>query len=111
MNKSAPIVKGDTVDSETRCTHYHTDKDIIAIKFYCCHTYYPCYQCHNGHADHDIKRWPKAMFNEKAILCGVCKHELSINEYLTCNSTCPHCRSSFNPGCSLHGHIYFEQKS
>ncbi|MEI2340752.1 hypothetical protein V8V71_18610, partial [Priestia megaterium] len=48
MNKSAPIVKGDTVDSETRCMHYRTDKDIIAIKFYCCNTYYPCYQCHNG---------------------------------------------------------------
>ena len=39
-------VAGNVIDSETRCAHYHTELDIIAIKFYCCDTYFPCYQCH-----------------------------------------------------------------
>ena len=40
-------VYGSLVDNETRCIHYHTFLDIIAIKFKCCEKYYPCYQCHN----------------------------------------------------------------
>ena len=36
-------VAGDVIDSETRCTHYHSELDIIAIKFYCCDTYFPCF--------------------------------------------------------------------
>ena len=31
-----PIVYGSIVDHETRCIHYHTQLDIIAIKFKCC---------------------------------------------------------------------------
>ncbi|MBM7703885.1 CHY zinc finger protein [Metabacillus iocasae] len=101
-------VKGDLVDHETRCSHYHTERDIIAIKFYCCQTYYPCYQCHEHDATHEIKVWPKEAFHEKAILCGVCQNELTIYEYMNSNSTCPHCSSSFNPGCSRHYPLYFE---
>nr|WP_318153097.1 CHY zinc finger protein [Metabacillus arenae] len=103
-------VYGETVDEQTRCVHYHTEKDIIAIKFYCCKTYYPCYQCHEQSAGHSIKVWPKTEFNEKAILCGVCKHELTINQYFQSHSVCPYCHSSFNPGCNRHKHLYFEAK-
>lgn len=42
-----PKIYGATIDNETRCTHYHTPLDIIAIKFKCCDKYYPCYKCHN----------------------------------------------------------------
>lgn len=42
-----PKVYGATVDQETRCTHYNTPFDVIAIKFKCCHKYYPCFKCHN----------------------------------------------------------------
>ncbi|MFY4776921.1 CHY zinc finger protein [Metabacillus sp. RGM 3146] len=101
-------VKGDLFDSETRCVHYHSKKDIIAIKFYCCQTYFPCYACHENHANHPIKVWPNNQFEQKAILCGSCGLELRIEDYLSCDSTCPNCSASFNPGCSLHSHLYFE---
>ncbi|WP_404432232.1 CHY zinc finger protein [Sutcliffiella horikoshii] len=102
-------VLGSTVDSFTRCTHYQSEKDIIAIKFHCCREYYPCYQCHEEHADHPITVWPKDKFHSKAILCGNCKNELTINEYLNSQSICPTCNAAFNPGCQLHYHLYFEK--
>lgn len=37
---------GSIIDVNTRCIHYHTNLDIIAIKFKCCDIYYPCYKCH-----------------------------------------------------------------
>lgn len=102
-------VLGSTVDSYTRCTHYHSKNDIIAIKFHCCGEYYPCYQCHEEHANHPISVWPKDWFHTKAILCGNCKTEMTIHEYLDSHSICPVCQSSFNPGCQLHYHLYFEK--
>lgn len=38
-----PKVYGSLIDTETRCRHYFTEEDIIAIKFKCCNKYYPCY--------------------------------------------------------------------
>lgn len=90
-----PIVYGSLIDTETRCRHYFTEEDIIAIKFKCCNKYYPCYKCHNEFEKHAIKRWSEPSFNEKAILCGVCKHELTINEYMMVER-CPNCQSRFN---------------
>ncbi|MBM7622085.1 putative CHY-type Zn-finger protein [Bacillus tianshenii] len=107
-DRKEATVYGQTVDNETRCVHYQSRKDIIAIKFYCCQTYFPCYQCHDEHSDHPAQVWPKQNFGDKAILCGVCQNELTIHEYLGCNSTCPKCSSPFNPGCQLHYHLYFE---
>lgn len=106
--KGIPVY-GKTVDDETRCVHYQTQVDIIAIKFYCCQTYFPCYKCHDEYQNHPKKLWPKANFDQKAILCGVCKNELTIQDYLNCHSTCPNCHSNFNPGCQLHSHLYFEK--
>lgn len=88
-------VYGSLIDTETRCRHYFTEEDIIAIKFKCCNKYYPCYKCHNEFEKHAIKRWSEPSFNEKAILCGVCKHELTINEYMMVER-CPNCQSRFN---------------
>lgn len=102
-------VSGNVVDSYTRCAHYHTELDIIAIKFFCCDTYFPCYQCHEESGCGSAKVWPKEKYDEKAVLCGACGHELTVNEYLGCNSTCPSCRERFNPGCKLHSKLYFEQ--
>lgn len=31
-----PKVYGSLIDTETRCRHYFTEEDIIAIKFKCC---------------------------------------------------------------------------
>ncbi|TGA97943.1 hypothetical protein E4665_09730 [Sporolactobacillus shoreae] len=104
-----PRVCGIHVDSETRCAHYHTARDIIAIKFRCCGTYYSCYECHQKLADHQAEPWPRTEFDEKAILCGACGHELTINEYLSSDFRCPNCGAEFNPGCSLHYPLYFER--
>ena len=42
------LIKGTVLDKETRCAHYHSEIDRIAIKFFCCNTYFPCYECHEG---------------------------------------------------------------
>jgi uncharacterized CHY-type Zn-finger protein len=103
-------VKGKPIDSETRCVHYRSPLDIIAIKFKCCNEYYPCFECHEETAEHVAMRWPKAEWDAKAILCGHCKSELSIHEYLNSQNRCPVCKSNFNPGCEKHYHLYFEDE-
>jgi uncharacterized CHY-type Zn-finger protein len=101
-------VRGTDVDAQTRCRHYHKEIDIIAIKFKCCETYYPCYLCHEEAADHTAEVWGKEQRNEKAVLCGSCGHELTIAQYMECKSSCPECQAPFNPGCALHYDLYFE---
>ena len=102
-------VYGLSVDKMTRCVHYHSDVDIIAIRFYCCMAYYPCYQCHDELAGHPRQVWPKNKFNEKAVLCGSCHEQLTVEEYINCHSVCPYCSAKFNEGCHLHHHLYFEK--
>ncbi|EKU48528.1 CHY zinc finger protein [Staphylococcus massiliensis] len=99
-------VYGNTVDNETRCIHYQSYLDIIAIKFKCCGKYYPCYKCHNENESHATRRWSKEEFDERAILCGHCGYELTINEYMM-TETCPHCKSHFNNRCKYDYHHYF----
>ncbi len=101
-------VFGKPIDNQTRCVHWHSELDIIAIKFKCCNKYYPCFSCHEETTDHKPEVWPIKEFTEKAILCGVCGNELAINEYMNCDNTCPKCASLFNPGCKNHYHLYFE---
>ena len=101
-------VKGKTTDNQTRCVHYHSPLDIIAIKFKCCGEYYPCYFCHTEEAGHVAVKWPKTEFEQKAILCGNCNTEMTIEEYFDCNYECPYCKAPFNPKCSNHNHLYFE---
>jgi len=99
---------GKLVDDQTRCVHYNGRLDVIAIKFSCCDTYYPCYECHRETADHEAVLWPASRFGEKAVLCGVCRSELTVNEYFSCGYVCPYCRANFNPKCAAHAHLYFE---
>ena len=110
MNKDEVkiTVKGKMIDDHTRCTHYHSTLDIIAIRFKCCNAYYPCYECHKEEAGHEAVVWKKEEWNNKAILCGQCYHELTIKEYVDANNQCPFCRADFNPNCSRHYHLYFE---
>jgi uncharacterized CHY-type Zn-finger protein len=100
-------VFGNAIDKETRCAHYHNEIDRIAIKFYCCQAYFSCYICHEEKGCGSPAVWPTTKFHEQAVLCGSCGHELSISDYLDCKSTCPACNAAFNPGCSLHKHLYF----
>ena len=101
-------VLGQTVDDETRCIHYHSALDVIAIKFACCGEYYPCHLCHEEAAGHPARVWPVSDRDEPAVLCGVCDAELTITEYLGVDA-CPRCAAEFNPGCRLHSHLYFAQ--
>jgi uncharacterized CHY-type Zn-finger protein len=101
-------VKGVALDHETRCAHYHSPLDIIAIKMRCCRTYYACRECHDAIAGHGAAVWPAAEWDQPAILCGACGAELSVHEYRGCDNRCPKCGASFNPGCRNHYHLYFE---
>ena len=100
-------VWGQTVDDETRCVHYRSAKDIVAIKFACCGRYYPCHLCHEEAETHRARQWPLRGRGTKAILCGACETELSIVDYLA-TDRCPSCSALFNERCSLHAHLYFE---
>jgi uncharacterized CHY-type Zn-finger protein len=100
-------VVGLSVDAETRCAHWHGPKDIIAIKFFCCGQWYPCFECHQGLANHKPQVWPLKEHDSRAVLCGACGFELSVAEYLSGQSRCPACSADFNPGCAHHYHLYF----
>jgi uncharacterized CHY-type Zn-finger protein len=101
-------VEGVDVDAETRCAHYRTPRDVIAIRMKCCGVWYACKDCHDALAGHSIRTWPQAEWDEKAVLCGACGHEMSVREYMGCGNACPACRAEFNPGCRAHYHLYFE---
>jgi len=100
-------VRGEDVDAETRCAHYASERDVVAIKFACCETYYPCFRCHDAVAEHDAERWPAGRRDEQAVLCGACGVELAVAEYVGAEA-CPACDAAFNPGCADHYHLYFE---
>lgn len=98
------------------CLHWHSPLDVVAIRFHCCRRTYPCLHCHDEAEDHPVTPWPTATdtdLAENAVLCRVCGTWLSVGEYLGVyqgagGPECPHCRAAFNPGCSLHAHIYFD---
>lgn len=100
-------VRGIGLDDQSRCVHYHGPADIVAIRFMCCGAYYACKDCHAALADHDIRVWPKEQWHEKAIRCGACEGELTIQAYLDGPAMCPACGAQFNPRCRHHHHFYF----
>ncbi|SNZ16038.1 Uncharacterized protein, contains Zn-finger domain of CHY type [Natronoarchaeum philippinense] len=100
-------VRGEGVDAETRCAHYDSALDVVAIKFDCCGTYYPCFRCHDAVTEHDADRWPAARRDEPAVLCGACGAELTVETYVGVDA-CPECDAAFNPGCADHYQRYFE---
>ena len=119
---SVPL-RGVAVGPETRCVHWDDPVDVVAIRFGCCETYYPCDACHDAATDHEAEPWPRARFDEPAVLCGVCGATLSAREYLAGDSealraagsrtqsdddSCPECGAAFNPGCRAHWDRYFE---
>jgi uncharacterized CHY-type Zn-finger protein len=110
MAGSLPEVRGMNLDAQTRCKHYYGPTDVIAIKMKCCGVYYACKDCHAELTDHSIEVWPESKWSEKAILCGVCRSEFSISDYLQSGYRCAVCNAEFNPKCRNHYHHYFAQK-
>lgn len=102
----SPHVFGKTVDAHTRCEHYSTELDIIAIRFACCDRYYPCHLCHSECTEHPAQQWSREQWDHKAILCGACWTQLTIGTYLGVDA-CPECAAAFNPGCKAHSSYYF----
>jgi uncharacterized CHY-type Zn-finger protein len=108
MSELSHEVRGVSLDAQTRCAHYHSSLDIIAIRMKCCGIYYACKDCHDALAGHAIEVWPQQEWNQHAILCGSCGSELTIAEYMASGYQCPTCKAAFNPGCRNHYHFYFE---
>jgi uncharacterized CHY-type Zn-finger protein len=108
MRPPRPRVRGVDLDGETRCAHYHSDLDIVALQLSCCAPYYACRECHDALAGHVGRPWPRAQRAQPAILCGACGATMSIEAYLACADRCPACAARFNPGCRTHHHLYFE---
>lgn len=104
---SEPVVHGVELDAETRCAHWYSPLDVIAIRASCCGEYYACAECHDALAGHPLAPWPRDRHDALAVLCGVCRAELGIGEYLASGHACPRCGAAFNPRCSLHHHLYF----
>lgn len=107
---------GKLVDNETRCEHWHSPKDIIALKFKCCpEKYYPCFSCHLETNDktHALMKYDVVENkDEKVVLCGHCKKELTFKQYQSKATSdalnCPFCAAAFNPKCKLHYGHYFD---
>ncbi|MFC5863539.1 CHY zinc finger protein [Acidicapsa dinghuensis] len=107
MSLQRPKVQGIDLDAQTRCAHYRSPLDIIAIKMKCCGVYYACKDCHEALAGHSVETWPQSEWTQPAVLCGVCGEELSIEQYMASGYECPACGAAFNPGCRNHYHFYF----
>ncbi|KAK6464321.1 hypothetical protein DFJ63DRAFT_283969 [Scheffersomyces coipomensis] len=117
-------LKGKLIDKHTRCQHYYSKLDIIALKYKCCRVYYPCFQCHLELIDHNVEKFnvTDLAMGEKVVLCGNCYSELTFKEYSEAKvkssisenedicyiQTCIKCNSQFNPNCSLHYELYFD---
>ncbi len=100
-------VRGIDLDAETRCVHYRSELDVVAIRMKCCGVYYACKDCHEALASHPAQVWPRAEWSRKAVLCGACRHEMTIEQYLASGNQCPRCHAAFNPGCRNHYDFYF----
>jgi uncharacterized CHY-type Zn-finger protein len=101
-------VHGLDLDPATRCRHYHSERDIVAIRMKCCGDYYACIACHAAIANHPPAVWPAAEWDARAVRCGICATEMSIAGYLACGDHCPACAAAFNPFCRDHHHYYFD---
>jgi uncharacterized CHY-type Zn-finger protein len=104
-----PEVRGVNIDAQTRCGHYNSPVDVIAVRMKCCGSYFACKDCHDTLAGHPLEPWPREDRAERAVLCGVCRSELAIDEYLGSSTRCPVCSASFNPHCSDHHDDYFSR--
>src|SRR5450432_417006 len=72
MAPTRPPVMGIDLDPQSRCAHYRSALDIVAIKMKCCGLYYACKDCHDALAGHTIKTWPRNEWDAPAVMCGAC---------------------------------------
>lgn len=100
-------VYGVGLDAQTRCAHWHSSLDVVAIRMRCCGRFYACRECHDELEGHAAEVWPREEWGARAVLCGACRATLTIAEYVAGPSRCPACGAGFNPGCKAHHDLYF----
>src|ERR1700683_5277358 len=106
MPEPRPEVLGVQLDAQTRCAHWRSALDIVAIRMKCCGAYYACKDCHEALAGHAIEAWPRAARAEGAWLWGAGGAEMTIAAYLAGADAGPSCRAPFNPACRTHHPFY-----
>ena len=84
-----------------------TQVDVVAIKMKCCNKFYACIKCHDEMEEHQAETWSKSEFDDKVVLCGNCRCEMTVNAYLFLKC-CPDCDHEFNDKCKNHFHYYFD---
>eukprot|EP00959_Pyramimonas_sp_CCMP1952_P140434 2938589-Pyramimonas_sp.AAC.2 len=116
-NRTLILVRGKGLSehSETRCSPWHSPRDVLALAAPCCGgDFFACAQCHDEVTGHVLQPWPSdTPLATHALLCGVCNTTFDIGKYLSLDLTrprCPACDADFNPGCSLHHGLYFDQQ-
>lgn len=97
-------IYGIKIDQQSRCIHYHTKNDIVALMCRQCQKFYACYKCHDELNNHTFR--PVYANQVHNILCGNCRSLLKYNQYKL--NYCPYCQHSFNPKCIIHHSIYFK---
>lgn len=109
MSERKRLVRGVEVDAESRCAHWRSAVDVVAMRFRCCGEYYGCHICHEAVAGHAAQRWETVRdADEMVAMCGVCGGEFTLAAYLTTSDRCPACGTGWNPGCVKHRDLYFE---
>jgi uncharacterized CHY-type Zn-finger protein len=89
-------VLGIDVDWQNRCEHCTSPLDVVAFRYKCCGLYYACVRCHEILAGHEIVIWDKTDYETLGVLCGICRTEFTIGEYLAGDDRCPNCKTAFN---------------
>ena len=46
LDGTDPLLRGVGLDAQTRCAHYATARDVVALRFACCPAYWSCHRCH-----------------------------------------------------------------
>ncbi|KRL43329.1 CHY zinc finger protein [Lacticaseibacillus manihotivorans] len=98
-----PKIYGQQLDVASRCRHYHSDLDVVALWCGQCQKFWACYEFHDAMGDHEFVPLPKA---QALVLCGACRCMMTYSQYQS--GACPNCWYPFNPRCELHTDHYFQ---
>ena len=96
------VIHGIDVDTQGRCAHWHSERDVVANTCGACAKLWACSLCHDECADHEFAPVERS---ERSVMCGACGHMMTHAEY---GASCPTCNHPFNPGCKAHEDVYFQ---